>query len=105
MRESYEDSSQPPLQAELAVLALQLIAVYSLTESELHLEVLQVDMRLMAVPAGCVCLVVLTDGLAVLTVFVGQRTLVANLEVVLGDGRLHCLPPVMSALSHHCCGQ
>ena len=105
MRESYEGSSQPPLQAELAALALQQIAVYSLTESELHLKVLQVDLRPMAVPAEGVCLVVLIDGLAVLPVFVGQCTLADILEVVLGDGRLHYLPPAMSASSHHCCGQ
>ena len=103
--ESYEGSSQPPFQAELAVLALQRIAVYSLTESELHLEVLQVGLRSMAVAAEGVHLLVLIDGLAVLPVFVNQCTLAAILEVVLGDGRLHCLPPAMSALSHHCCGQ
>ena len=63
--------------------------MYSLTESELHLEVLQVDLRPMAVPAEGVCLVVLFDGLdelAVLPVFAGQHTLAATLEVVLrGD--------------------
>ena len=79
--------------------------MYSLTESELHLEVLQVDLRSMAVPAEGVCLVVLIDGLAVLPVFVGQHTLADILEVVLGDGQLHYLPPAMSALLHHCCGQ
>ena len=59
----------------------------------------------MAVPAEGGYLVVLNDVLAVLPVFVGQCTLVAFLEVVLGDGRLLYLPPAMSALSHHCCGQ
>ena len=87
------------------MLALQRIAVYSLTESELHLEVLQVDLRPMAAPALGVCLVVLFDGLAVLPVFVGQHTLAATLEVVLGDDRLHYLFPAMFALLHHCYGQ
>ena len=79
--------------------------MYSLTESELHLEVLQVDLRPMAVPTEGVCLVVLIYGLAVLPVFVGQCTLAAILEIALVDYRLHYLPPAMSYLSHHCCGQ
>ena len=79
--------------------------MYSLTESELYLEVLQMDLRSMAVPAEGVCLVVLVDELAVLPVVVGQHTLAATLEVVLGGGRLHYLPPAMSALSHHYCEQ
>ena len=79
--------------------------MYSLTKSELHLKVLQVDLQPMAVPAEGVRLSKLIDGLAVLPEFIGRCTLVAILEVVLGDGQLHCLPPAMSALSHHCCGQ
>ena len=63
------------------------------------------DLWSMAVPTEGVSLVVLVDGLAELAVFVGQRTLAATLEVVLGGGRLHYLPPAISALSHHCCGQ
>ena len=62
------------------------------------------DLRSMAVEAGGVRLLMLVDELAVLPVFTGRRTLAAILEVVLEDGRLHCLPPAMSALSHHCCG-
>ena len=79
------------------MLAVLWIAVYPLTGSGLHLEVLQVDLRPMAVPAEGVCLVVLIDGLAVLPVFSGRRTLATILAVVFEDGRLHCLPPAMSA--------
>ena len=84
-QKSQEDNFKPPIQAKLAALALQWIAVYSLTESELYLEVWQMDLRSIAVPAEGVCLVVLVDGLAVLPVFVSQCTLAATLEVVLGD--------------------
>ena len=59
----------------------------------------------MAVPAEGVRLLVVIDELAVLPVLIVRCTLAAILEVVLGDGPLHCLPPAVSALSHHCCGQ
>ena len=59
--------------------------MFPIAGSELHLEVLQVGLRPVAVPAGVVCLEVLLGGLAVLLVFVGQHTLAATLEVVLGD--------------------
>ena len=85
-RELYEDCPQPPLQAVLAVLAVQRIAVPQITGTELHPVVLQVGLRPVAVPAGVVCLEVLLGGLAVPLVFVDQHTLVASLEVVLGGG-------------------
>ena len=85
------------MQAELAALALQRIAVWPLAESGLHLGVLQVDLRSMAVPAEGVHLLKLIDGLAVLLIFIGRRTLAAILAVVLEVGRLHCLTPAMSA--------
>ena len=96
-QKSQEDNFKPPMQAELAALALQRIAVWPLAESGLHLGVLQVDLRSMAVPAEDVRLLALINGLAVLPVFIGQRTLATVLAVVLEDGRLHCLPPAMSA--------
>ena len=55
------------------------------------------DLQSMAVPAEVVRLLMLIDGLAVLPVFIGRRTLATILAVVLEDGRLHCLPPAMSA--------
>ena len=51
----------------------------------------------MAVPAEDVRLLTLINGLAVLPVFSGRRTLATILAVVLEDGQLHCLPPAMSA--------
>ena len=95
-QKSQEDNFKPPIQAKLAALALQRIAVYSLTKSELHLKVLQVDLQPMAVPAEGVRLLKLSDGLAVLPVFIGRRTLATILAVVLEVGQLHCLPPAMS---------
>ena len=68
-----------------------------LVESGLHLEVVQVDLRSMAVPAGEVRLLTLIDGLAVLPVFSGRRILATILAVVLEGGQLHCLHPAMSA--------
>ena len=44
------------------------------------------DLQSMAVPAEGVLLFALIDELAVLPVFIGQRTLAAILEVVLGGG-------------------
>ena len=55
------------------------------------------DLQSMAVPAEDVRLLTLVDGLAVLPVFSGRRILATILAVVLGDGRLHYLPPTMSA--------
>ena len=55
------------------------------------------DLRSMAVPAEGARLLTLFDGLAVLPVFSGQRTLATIVAVVLEAGRLHCLPPATSA--------
>ena len=96
-RKSQEDNFQPPIEVKLAPLALQQIAVWPLAESGLRLGVLQVDLRSMAVPAEGVRLLKLIDGLAVLPVFIGRRTLATILAVVLEDGQLHYLPPTMSA--------
>ena len=48
------------------------------------------------------CLLVLFGEIAVLLVFVGQHTWAAIPKVVLGDDRLHYLPPARFALLHHC---
>ena len=88
----------------MAMLAVQRVAVLPVAEVGFYLVVLQVSLQLVAVPAGAVCLLVPLGGLSVLLVFVNQHTLAAAPRVVLGDGRLRCLPPPMSALLHHCCG-
>ena len=89
----------------LAMLAVQRVAVLPVTGAGLYTVVLHMSSRPVAVLAGAVCLVMPLGGLAVLLVFVDQHTLAAFPRVVLGDGQLNYMPPLMSALLRHCCGR
>ena len=95
----------PAVPSVLAMLAVQRTAMPMVAEASLCPLVLQVSARPVAVLAATVCLVMLLGGLAMLLVFVYQHTPAAAPKVVLVDGQLRYLPPPISALLRHCCGQ